>query len=879
MVLVRPLNSPLLPLYPDQFNLQTPSKTPHHISNLVIVTSPVSCSLRFQKFNYNPIQKWSSKPLSTKIQTFVSVSFANNVIREYTEDGFFDDAIGVYLKMLDDGVKVEEFRYFPCLIKAFGGLCDIYKGRQIHGHVLKLGVLDDVSVVNSLLTMYWKCGVVEDAVQMFEKMPEVDLVSWNTMISGFQKSMDYTRSLMFFRSMVWEFGIYPNRVACVSSILSCSSLQSLTHGREIHGVVVKSGLDVEEYLVSSLIEMYMKCGSIKNAENIFNSILDKDSVRRNAVIWNVMISGYVSNGCFSQALLLFIKMMVWGIKPDYSTMVSLFSLCSESLDIAFGKQIHGLIFKFGLKNNVRVETALLDMYLKCGDMGTGLKIFRRSQNHNLIMWSAVISNCAQSGCPTKALELFYEFKMEDGLADSGILVAVLRACSSLTLKPEGFLRLSQKDLVSWNALISGYAQDECADEALKAFRDMQLEEIRPNTVTIACILSVCAHLSVMTLCKEFHGYLIRQGLGSTVLVSNSLIATYAKCGDINSSLYTFEKMPERNDVSWNSIILGMGMHSRTDEMIVLFDKMVASGIKPDHVTFTAILSACSHAGRVDEGCKYFKSMVEDFNLKPQLEQYTCMVDLLGRAGHLNQAYDLIMAMPCTPDDRIWGSLLGSCKNHGDEILAEIVANHIFKLVPSSVGYRVLLANLYENLGKGREGDRSHSQSDEIYAAVEIWKVSLMLMSVLFMYVTDCLAFLVPPISRIFHTNQNPAAVQSAISSYNRKVAQLCMQISVCAPFAAKTPSGCWCYYWNIMQVLLQFQPAVHVHPTELISICSCIIGQYGCEFIMNSTCFAAFLFCSELDLLNTYGFKRFYCPNVPTCADSSAIPVLLSGVW
>ncbi|XP_034712050.1 pentatricopeptide repeat-containing protein At4g21300-like isoform X1 [Vitis riparia] len=789
MVLVRPLNSPFLPLYPDQFNLQTPSKTPHHISNLVRVTSPVSCSLRFQKFNYNPIQKWSSKPLSTKIQTFVSISFANNVIREYTEDGFFDDAIGVYLKMLDDGVKVEEFRYFPCLIKAFGGLCDIYKGRQIHGHVLKLGVLDDVSVVNSLLTMYWKCGVVEDAVQMFEKMPEVDLVSWNTMISGFQKSIDYTRSLMFFRSMVWEFGIYPNRVACVSSILSCSSLRSLTHGREIHGVVVKSGLDVEEYLVSSLIEMYMKCGSIKNAENIFNSILDKDSVRRNAVIWNVMISGYVSNGCFSQALLLFIKMMVWGIKPDYSTMVSLFSLCSESLDIAFGKQIHGFIFKFGLKNNVRVETALLDMYLKCGDMGTGLKIFRRSQNHNLIMWSAVISNCAQSGCPTEALELFYEFKMEDGLADSGILVAVLRACSSLTLKPEGmqihglatkmgfvsdvfvgsalvdlyakcrdmgyskkvFLRLSQKDLVSWNALISGYAQDECADEALKAFRDMQLEEIRPNTVTIACILSVCARLSVMTLCKEVHGYLIRQGLETTVLVSNSLIATYAKCGDINSSLYTFEKMPERNDVSWNSIILGMGMHSRMDEMIVLFDKMVASGIKPDHVTFTAILSACSHAGRVDEGCKYFKSMVEDFNLKPQLEQYTCMVDLLGRAGHLNQAYDLIMAMPCTPDDRIWGSLLGSCKNHGDEILAEIVANHIFKLVPSSVGYRVLLANLYENFGKGREGskvrseikdmglkkkpgcswievdnnfhifiagDRSHSQSDEIYAAVE-----------------------------------------------------------------------------------------------------------------------------------------------------------------
>lgn len=786
MALVRPLILPSPPLHFDQFNLQTPSKTPHGISYHVTTTSPVSCSLRFQS---DPVQKWISKPPLPIDQSFVSVSSANNAISEHTENGLFDNAIRVYLKILDDGVPVEKFRFFPSLIKAFGGLCDIDKGREIHAHVLKLGVLDSVSVANSLLAMYWKCGAVEDAVQLFEKMPEVDLVSWNAMISGFQKSMDYARSLMFFRSMVWEFGIYPNRVAYLSSMSSCSSTGSLAHGREIHSVVVKNGLYVDEFLVGSLIEMYMKCGCIKYAENIFNGIFYQDSDRLNRVMWNVMISGYVSNGCFTQGLMLFVKMMLCGIKPDYYTMVSLLSLCSESQDIASGGQIHSFVSKFGLKNNVKVETALMNMYLKCGDMETGLRIFGSSQNRNLIMWSAVISNCAQSGYATEALKLFYEFRMEDDLVDPGILVAVLRACSSLTFKLEGmqihglatkmgfvndvfvgsalvdlyakcrdveysekvFIKLSEKDLVSWNALISGYAQNECADEALKAFQKMQSEEIRPNTVTIACILSVCAYLSVRKLCKEVHGYLVRLGLGASVLVRNSLIAAYAKCGDINSSFCTFEKMPQRNDVSWNSIILGMGMHGRTDEMIVLFDKMIASGMKPDHMTFTAVLSACSHAGRVDEGCKYFKSMVQDFNLKPQLEQYTCMVDLLGRAGHLHQAYDLIMAMPCMPDNRIWGSLLGSCKNHGDEMLAEIVANHIFKLDPPNVGYRVLLANLYENFGKESEGcmvrseikdmglkkkpgcswielknnfdvfiagDRSHSQSNEIYAVIE-----------------------------------------------------------------------------------------------------------------------------------------------------------------
>ncbi|PQQ02902.1 putative pentatricopeptide repeat-containing protein [Prunus yedoensis var. nudiflora] len=280
---------------------------------------------------------------------------------------------------------------------------------------------------------------------------------------------------------------------------------------------------------------------------------------------------------------------------------------------------------------------------------------------------------------------------------------------------------------------------------------MQFEKVRPNAVTIASMLSVCAQLSVMMLCKEVHGYLLRKEFESNILVSNSLITTYAKCGDISSSWAIFEKMPERNEVSWNSILLGLGMHGHADETFGLFERMEAAGMKPDRVTFTALLSACSHAGRVEEGLKYFKRMVQDYKIEPQLEQYTCMVDLLGRAGHLSHAYDIILTMPCGPDDRIWGSLLGSCKIHGDERLAEIVADHIFELDPTSIGYRTLLANLYEDYGKWNEvtrirsdirgmglkktpgcswievdsnvhiftaGDKSHNQSEEIYITID-----------------------------------------------------------------------------------------------------------------------------------------------------------------
>ncbi|KAH7550451.1 hypothetical protein JRO89_XS13G0194200 [Xanthoceras sorbifolium] len=460
----------------------------------------------------------------------LSSSNVGKTIRGLTDDGLFEDTIRVYLKMLEYGFQAEEFKFFPCLIKAFGGLCDVEKVRQIHGHVLKLGFFDnDVYVQNSLLGMYWKCGDVKDAIQLFEKMCERDLVSWNTMISRVCQSGDYLGSLVIFRRMIDEYFVFPNRVSCLSALAS-----------------------------------------------------------------------------------------------------------------------------YGLHDDVRIETALIEMYFKCGDHGNALKIFSQSQNHNLVMWSAVISNYAHNGFPAKALELLQDYMLEYGFPDLIILVAALRAFSSLALKSKGlqvhglavklafdsdifvggalvdmygkcrdmksahkvFLKLPLRDLISWNALISGYSQNECVDEALKTFRVMQSEQIRPNAVTAASILSVCAQLSVMNLCKEIHCYLLRQGLKQNVLVNNSLIATYAKCGDINSSWTIFRNMHERNEVSWNSIILGLGMHGHTYEMFDLFEKMKEAGRKPDRVTFTSLISACSHTGRVDMGWKYFKSMVEDYKLEP-----------------------------------------------------------------------------------------------------------------------------------------------------------------------------------------------------------------------------------------------------------------------
>ncbi|KAJ4980198.1 hypothetical protein NE237_010978 [Protea cynaroides] len=717
------------------------------------------------------------------------VSYVTNMIREYTTNGLFEDAIVVYLEWLNYSVPTQ-LPFFPSLIKAFAGLLDLRTGRQIHGHVLKFGLFTDVYVANSLLALYWKCGSFEDALQLFENILNRDSVSWNTMISGFDQSMLPLQALMMFRRMVQELGVIPNRVSCLSALSSCSSCGSLVHGKEIHAFVTKNGLDLDPSLVNELIGMYTKCGHLRNAEQVFGIFLERESLSENTVVWNAMISGYVFNGCFLDAFTLFQKMLVLGVKPDSSTIVTVLVLCSHLLDIKVGRQIHGHIVRFGLKLDARIETAMLDMYCKCGEIQDGLNIFERSSNVNFVMWGAMIAGCAQNGCSRKALELFSKFMVEGGLADPITVLAVLRACSSLTLNLNGmethgltikmgfssdvfigaaltdmyakcgdiesaqriFRGLSERDVISWNALVSGYAQNDYADEALKAFHEMQYELVRPNTVTFASILSVCARLSALILCKQIHCYLIRNRFEANVLLSNSLISAYSKCGNIKSALILFNGVSERNEISWNSMISGLGMHGLVDDMLALFDRMKAAEMKPDHVTFTAILSACGHAGRVDEGWRQFRSMVKDYNIKPELEHYTCMVDLLGRAGHLDQALNMILGMPCQPDGQIWGSLLASCKIHCNEEMAERAADYLFKLDSSRMGYQILLSNIYEDSGKldnvtmirtavkdmgfkKKPGcswlevdhnlhvfvanDRSHYQSEQIYATLEI----------------------------------------------------------------------------------------------------------------------------------------------------------------
>ncbi|WOK99846.1 pentatricopeptide repeat-containing protein [Canna indica] len=260
---------------------------------------------------------------------------------------------------------------------------------------------------------------------------------------------------------------------------------------------------------------------------------------------------------------------------------------------------------------------------------------------------------------------------------------------------------SRKDLVSWNAMISCYAQNGLAHQVLELYDTMEHSpSVEPDAVTLIGVLSSCAYLGAHSIGKEVEDYINQKAsFDSNTYLKNALINLHAKCGDLDRARKIFDQIPQRTIVSWTAMIAGYGMHGQGEEALRLFDMMIAEGVKPDGIAMVSVLSACSHVGMVDKGMKYFSSMKTIFCLVPNREHYACMVDLLGRAGRLKEAGDLIMSMPMDPDAPIWGALLGACKIHKNVELAELAFEHVSKLEPTNVGYYVLMSNIYSDAGR------------------------------------------------------------------------------------------------------------------------------------------------------------------------------------
>ncbi|KAJ4981463.1 hypothetical protein NE237_032300 [Protea cynaroides] len=654
----------------------------------------------------------------------------NWMIRGFTMVGGFKYALLFYFKMLSCGIPPDKYT-FPYVIKACGSLASVKLGRMIHETIRLMGYETDVFVGSSLIKFYAENGSIDDARYLFDRMPEKDCVLWNVMLNGYVKNGDFGKSLEVFYKMRGD-ETKPNSVTftCVLSI--CASEAMIEYGTQLHGLATRYGLDSDSPLANTLVAMYSKCQCLSDARKLFDLM-----PRTDLVTWNGMIAGYVQNGYMTEARDLFRDMLSSGIKPDSITFSSFLPSVSYSASLKQCKEIQGYIIRHDVCLDVFLKSALIDIYFKCRDVEMARKIFGHTDNVDVVILTAMISGYVLNGVNDDALDIFRWLLGKQMQPNAVTLASVLPACAGLaTLKlgkelhcyilrngHEGkcyvgsaltdmyakcgrldiayqvFHSISGKDAISWNSMITSCSQNGKPEEAISLFRQMGLEGTKYDCVTISAALSACSNLPALHHGKEIHGFMMKGSLRSDLFAESALIDMYSKCGDLIIARHVFDSMQVKNEVSWNSIIAAYGTHGHFKDSLDLFHKMLDEGIQADHITFLAIMSACGHAGQVDEGFRYFRYMSERYGIMARMEHYACMVDMFGRAGRLEEAYSIINNMPFNPDAGIWGALLGACRIHGNVELAEEASKHLFELDPQNSGYYILLSNVHADAGQ------------------------------------------------------------------------------------------------------------------------------------------------------------------------------------
>ncbi|ERN19002.1 hypothetical protein AMTRI_Chr10g8520 [Amborella trichopoda] len=436
--------------------------------------------------------------------------------------------------------------------------------------------------------------------------------------------------------------------------------------KRIHAHIIIRGLAQSNFLIAKLLR---KATTIHRPEDYdtttsstsmdYSQLVFEQVSRPNAFLWTTLIRAYALRGG-PEAFLLYNRMAALGTpRPISFTFSALFKACSASQQ---GKDIQAHTLKLGFDSDLYVQNTLIDLYVRCGCVNDARRVFDTMPTRDIISWTAMIVAYAKGGDMEAARCLF----------DS----------------------LPHKDMVSWTAMLSGYAQNAKPQEALQLFEEMKAAGVPIDEVTLVGAINACAQLGVLHLARQIHSLVMDYGGPESVVVGSALIDMYAKCGSLKEAYQVFEKMTVKNVFSYSAMIGSFAMHGHGRAALRLFSQMQATDIPPNSVTFIGVLAACSHTGLVEEGVQCFATMQDEYRISPSADHYACMVDLLGRAGRLEEAHELLKTMPIKPHAGVWGALLGACRIHGNANLAEVAAKHLFEVEPDGIGNYVLLSNIY-----------------------------------------------------------------------------------------------------------------------------------------------------------------------------------------
>ncbi|XP_020993529.1 pentatricopeptide repeat-containing protein DOT4, chloroplastic-like [Arachis duranensis] len=581
------------------------------------------------------------------------------------------------------------------------------KAKQIHQQIIINGTHRNPFFATKLIQLYIDCDDISSALFLLHHLHPPNVFAFTSILRFYSRHGQMRQCIRTYVDLR-VMGVVPDGYVFPKVLKACAQSQWFETGVAVHKDVITFGSESNLQACNAVLDMYSKCADVQSAQKVFNEMSERD-----VFSWNSMMSGYVSNGLFEEAVRLLGLMRASGdCEPDvvtWNTMMDAYckmGRCSEALRV----------FHQIKDPNVISWTTLISGYAGVRRHDLALGTFRDMVNFGMVLpdvdsLSGILVSCRFLGSLTSGNEVHcYGVKVISGDAfykSAGAALLTLYAnCGRLNDAENVFDRMDKSDVVTWNAMIYGLIDMGLANEAVQCFKEMQASNVKVDQTTVSTLLLACD----LRRGKEMHAYVLKHRYNWVIPVCNALIHTYSKCGCIAYAYSVFSTMAVRDLVSWNTIISGFGMHGLGQTVLKLLQEMRDAGISPDSVTFSSALSACSHSGLVNEGIELFYRMIEEFSLNPAKEHFSCVVDMLARAGRLEDAFHFINKMPLEPDKHVWGALLAACQEHQNVSVGKLAAEKLIDLEPQEAGHYVTLSNIYSKAGRWNDAARIHQKS-------------------------------------------------------------------------------------------------------------------------------------------------------------------------
>nr|KYP65785.1 hypothetical protein KK1_012051 [Cajanus cajan] len=634
---------------------------------------------------------------------------------------------------------------------------------QLHAHIVVTGLHHDPLPSTKLLDSYAQMGSLHSSRLIFYAHPSPDSFMFAVLVKSYLTHHLFHQVLSLYNHHIQKGShltqnctfLYPSLLKAVSCV------GDLVTGAKLHGRIVASGLTTDHVIATSLLGMYGDLGCLSGARKVFDEMRVRDLVS-----WSSVISCYIENGWPMAGLEMLRWMVSEGIGPDSVTMVSVAEACGKVGCLRLAKSVHGYVIRKEMDGYASLRNCLIVMYSQCGYLSGAKGVFESLADRSTACWTSMISSCNQNGCFEEAIHVFRQMQESEVEVNGVTMISVLCCCASagagsiqfgqqihghvmkrgfgdefvqnslmdmyskcgfVDLAYTIFDKIREKSIVTWNCMICGFSQNGISVEALRLFDEMYFNCLDINEVTFLSAIQACSNSGYLEKGKWIHHKLIVSGVQKDLYIDTALVDMYAKCGDLKTAEGIFDSMPEKSVVSWSSMIAAYGIHGQITAATTLFTKMVESDIKPNEVTFMNILSACRHAGSVEEGKFYFNSM-RDYGVVPNAEHFASIIDLLSRAGDINGAYEIIKSTCLPIDASIWGALLNGCRIHGRMDLIKGIQKELREIRTDDTGYYTLLSNIYAEGGNWYESKNVRSRMEGMglkkvpgYSSIEIDK--------------------------------------------------------------------------------------------------------------------------------------------------------------